>query len=229
MRWPAGSSSISASSLFRFAGATRASPRRTVSRLLRERIAELETSADVERELAATISPLAGTLAQVERQVATLERDRVEQYARLDEQLAAVTAGGEALRAQTAALAAAVRSLTARGAWGEVQLLRVVEHAGMLPPVDVTAQAVGSTPDGAAVQPDLVVHRPAGKHVVVDAKAPLAAFLEAGEGGHDAALQEQAALAHAKALRAHLDALAAKEHWRAFDPSPEIAICLLPG
>ena len=198
--------------------------------VLRERIADLEASTDVERELAATLSPLAGSLARVERQVATLERDRVEQYARLGEQLAAVTAGGEALRAQTAALAGALRSPNARGAWGEVQLRRVVEHAGMLARVDFTPQAVGSTPDGGAVRPDLVVHLPGGKHVVVDAKAPMAAFLEASEAGEqNAGRHAPAAQAHAKALRAHVDALAAKEYWRAFDPSPEIVICFVPG
>lgn len=197
--------------------------------LLRERVTDLEASTDHDRELAATLSPLTATLARVEGQVRSLERDRVEQYTRLGEQLEAVRLSGEALRSQTAALAGALRSPTARGAWGEVQLRRVVEHAGMLPRVDFTTQANGTRPDGAGVRPDLVVHLPGGKHVVVDAKAPLAAFLEASEAADDAARQERAAVEHARALRGHVDALAAKEYWTAFDPSPELVICFVPG
>ena len=106
------------------------------ARLLRERVTDLESAAAQDRELAATLSPLAGSLNRVQEQVATLERDRVSQYARLGEQLDAVRLSGEALRSQTAALAGALRSPTSRGAWGEVQLRRVVEHAGMLIRVD---------------------------------------------------------------------------------------------
>jgi DNA recombination protein RmuC len=197
--------------------------------LLRERVVDLEASTEHDRELAATLSPLAATLNRVEHHVAALERDRLEQFTRLDEQITAVRTSGEALRAQTAALAGALRSPTARGAWGEVQLRRVVEHAGMLARVDFTVQATGVTPGGAGVRPDLVVHLPGGKHVVVDAKAPLAAFLEASEESTDAARQLAAAAAHARALRAHVDGLAAKEYWTAFQPAPEIVVCFVPG
>jgi DNA recombination protein RmuC len=200
--------------------------------LLRERVTDLESAASQDRELVATLSPLAGALQRVEEQVRVLERDRLQQYARLGEQIEAVRTSGEALRAQTAALAGALRSPTARGTWGEVQLRRVVEHAGMLARVDFTTQAVGTTPDGVGVRPDLVVHLPGGKHVVVDAKAPLAAFLEASEPsavGDDEERQRRAADRHARALRAHVDALAAKEYWTAFDPCPELVVCFVPG
>jgi DNA recombination protein RmuC len=200
--------------------------------LLRERVTDLESAASQDSELAATLSPLTGALQRVEEQVRVLERDRLQQYARLGEQIEAVRTSGEALRAQTAALAGALRSPTARGTWGEVQLRRVVEHAGMLPRVDFTPQAAGATPDGTGVRPDLVVHLPGGKHVVVDAKAPLAAFLEASEPGPSAGDEERARRAaerHARALRAHVDALAAKEYWTAFDPSPELVVCFVPG
>ncbi|MGZ4613351.1 MAG: DNA recombination protein RmuC [Kineosporiaceae bacterium] len=200
--------------------------------LLRERVTDLESATAQDRELAATLSPLAGALQRVEEQVRTLERDRLQQYARLGEQIEAVRVSGEALRTQTASLAGALRSPTARGAWGEVQLRRVVEHAGMLPRVDFTAQAAATTPDGDGVRPDLVVHLPGGKHVVVDAKAPLAAFLEASEPGvaaGDEERQRRAAQAHARALRGHVDTLAAKAYWAAFDPSPELVVCFVPG
>jgi DNA recombination protein RmuC len=195
--------------------------------LLRERVTDLEAAAGQDRELVATLSPLAATMQRVEHQVISLERDRVEQYSRLDEQLRAARVDGESLRAQTAALAGALRSPTSRGAWGEVQLRRVVEHAGMLAQVDFHTQARGSTPDGAGVRPDLVVRLPGGKQVVVDAKAPLAAFLEASEAGEQA--QAKAAVAHAKALRAHVDGLAAKEYWTAFQPTPQLVVCFVPG
>lgn len=197
--------------------------------LLRDRVTDLEAAAGQDRELAATLGPLAATLSRMEGQVSALERDRVDQYARLEAQLGAVRADGESLRAQTSALAGALRSSTSRGSWGEVQLRRVVEHAGMLHRVDFTAQVVASRPDGSGVRPDLVVHLPGGKNVVVDAKAPLAAFLEASEAPDDPQRQAAAAAAHARAVRAHVDVLAGKEYWTAFDPSPEVVVCFVPG
>ncbi|GAB2687953.1 DNA recombination protein RmuC [Thalassiella azotivora] len=204
--------------------------------LLRERVQHLETAAREDAELALALAPLTSSLARVERQVATLERDRVDQFSRLDAQLTAVQASGEALRAQTAALAGALRSPNARGAWGEVQLRRVVEHAGMLARVDFTTQATGVNAAGQQVRPDAVVHLPGGKHVVVDAKAPLASFLESAQderpdedGPTAARRRSQATAAHAKALRGHVDALAAKEYWTAFTPGPELVVCFVPG
>ena len=195
--------------------------------LLRERITDLEAASGQDRELVATLSPLAATMQRVEKQVLTLERDRVEQFSRLDEQLTAAAVSSESLRAQTAALAGALRSPTSRGAWGEVQLRRVVEHAGMLNRVDFFQQAVGTNSDGVGIRPDLVVQLPGGKHIIVDAKAPLAAFLEASE--LDAAAQQVAAIKHAKSLRGHVDGLAAKEYWTAFQPTPQLVICFVPG
>lgn len=197
--------------------------------LLRERVTDLEASSSQDRELAATLGPLASALQRVEEQVHTLERDRVEQFSRLDQQLAAARTDAAALRTQTASLAGALRSPTARGSWGEVQLRRVVEHAGMLPRVDFTTQAVATGPDGTGVRPDLVVHLPGGKHVVVDAKAPLAAFLEASEAPDDERRQAEAAAAHARALRGHVDVLAGKQYWAAFQPAPELVVCFVPG
>ena len=200
--------------------------------LLRERVTDLEVAIGQDQELAATMAPLSSALQRVERQVQALERDRIEQFSRLDEQLSAVRLNEEALRVQTAALAGALRSPTARGAWGEIQLRRVVEHAGMLARVDFTTQLTGTTPDGASVRPDLVVHLPGGKQLIVDAKAPLAAFLEASEGSEgsgSAERQERASLAHARAVRAHVDSLAAKEYWTAFQPTPQLVICFVPG
>lgn len=203
--------------------------------LLARRLAQVEDDAGHDADLALALAPLTSSLARVERQVGTLERERHEQLGRLDAQLAAVQASGEALRTQTAALAGALRSPNVRGAWGEVQLRRVVEHAGMLARVDFDLQATGTTPDGVTVRPDAVVRLPGGKHVVVDAKAPLSAFLEAASAptNQDPAAAErrraEATAEHARALRTHVDALAAKRYWTAFSPSPEIVVCFVPG
>ena len=198
--------------------------------LLRERVVDLEAGAAHDRELVSVLAPLRDSLGRVERQVGVLERDRVEQYARLDEQLVGVQTSSEALRSQTAALAGALRSSTARGAWGEVQLRRVVEHAGMLSRVDFTEQARVEGSDGAAgSRPDLVVHLPGTKQLVVDAKAPLAAFLDAQVD--DLADERRADLlrAHARSLRGHVDTLAAREYWTSFSPTPEMVVCFVPG
>lgn len=204
--------------------------------LLARRVADLEARVTDDGELALALAPLTSGLARVERQVESAERDRAEQLGRLDAQLGAVSATGEALRAQTASLAGALRSPNVRGAWGEVQLRRVVEHAGMLARVDFSTQVGGTSPDGATVRPDAVVRMPGGKNVVIDAKAPLASFLEAADTGRPdddpavvARRRADAARAHARALRAHVDTLAAKRYWTAFAPSPELVVCFVPG
>ncbi|MFC6008948.1 DNA recombination protein RmuC [Angustibacter luteus] len=196
--------------------------------LLRQRVIDLEAATSQDRELAAVLGPLRDSLTRVERQVGVLERDRVEQYARLDEQLLAVAASGEALRTQTAALAGALRSSNTRGTWGETQLRRVVEHAGMLARVDFVEQASASGPDGGQLRPDLVVRLPGGKQLVVDSKAPLTAFLDAGAVEDDAD-RRRLLQAHARALRGHVDVLAARAYWQAFTPTPEMVVCFVPG
>ncbi|MFL6098362.1 MAG: DNA recombination protein RmuC [Actinomycetales bacterium] len=197
--------------------------------LLQQRVVDLESAAGQDRELAAVLGPLGESLARVESQVRTLERDRVEQFGRLEASVRGVADAGESLRAQTASLAGALRSSNARGAWGEVQLRRVVEHAGMLARVDFDTQVSGTTPDGAGVRPDLVVRLPGAKHLVVDAKAPLSAFLEAYADGAPDERRDERLRAHARALRGHIDALAARDYSRAFAPAPDIVVCFVPG
>ncbi|NYI68020.1 DNA recombination protein RmuC [Spelaeicoccus albus] len=195
--------------------------------MLARRVDDLEADAGFTTEIAGALGPLAQSMRRVERQVDTLERDRTEQYARLDTQLAQVAASGEALRTTTEQLSGALRASSSRGSWGEVQLRRVVEHAGMLERVDFDVQTTARTPDGATVRPDLVVRLPGRKQLVVDAKAPLAAFLRASEspGTVDSAQLAE----HARALRSHVDTLAAKEYWAAFTPSPDLVVCFIPG
>jgi DNA recombination protein RmuC len=196
--------------------------------LLRSRVSDLESAAAQDREITSVLSPLRDSLARVERQVATLERDRVDQYARLGQQLETVAASGESLRHQTAALVGALRSSNSRGTWGETQLRRVVEHAGMLARVDFTEQPSATSPEGRTVRPDLVVHLPGGKHLVVDAKAPMTAFLDASSSD-DPTTRDRLLSAHAKALRGHVDTLASRAYWQTFSPTPEMVVCFVPG
>lgn len=195
--------------------------------LLRERVVDLEAGDGHDREIAAVLGPLSAGLTRLERQVGVLERDRVEQYGRLDQQLSTVAASSEGLREQTAALVGALRSSNTRGTWGETQLRRVVEIAGMLPHVDFVEQPTATDADGARLRPDLVVMLPGGKHLVVDAKAPLTAFLQAGAAND--ADRPRLLAAHAKALRSHIDVLAGRAYWTAFEPSPEMVVCFVPG
>src|SRR5690606_10321310 len=152
---------------------------------------------------------------------------RLDAYAQLRIQLSGVADISEALRDQTGRLLSALRSPQVRGQWGEVQLRRLVEAAGMLEHCDFTEQA-SSTVDGRAVRPDLVVRLSGGRCVVVDAKAPLQAYLEALEA-EDEELREQSLRVHAKHLRRHVESLAAKEYWRAFEDSPELVVLFVPA
>lgn len=173
------------------------------------------------------VEPLRDTLARVERQLAALESARQEAYGRLTEQVRSVRDTSEQLRSETAALVTALRAPQARGAWGEMQLRRVVELAGMLAHCDFDEQISATTAEGVK-RPDMVVRLAGGKSVVVDAKVSLAAYLTAAEASDHVVRAERLA-AHARHLRAHVDALAAKEYWTAFQPAPEFVVLFVPG
>lgn len=176
------------------------------------------------------LGPVSEKLNAVQRQVTLLERDRVEQYGQLAEQLRDAKDADAKLLATTSSLASALRSNSARGKWGEVQLRRVVEAAGMLAHVDFSEQVHVATDDGVH-RPDMVVRLPGGKELVLDAKVPLTSFLNAHESaGQDAGGLEaqQHMLRHAKAVRAHIDALGNKKYWASAANSPELVICFVP-
>ena len=173
------------------------------------------------------VSPLRDTLARVEGQLHQLETARIDAYARLTEQVGFVRQSSEQLRAETGALVSALRAPQTRGQWGEMQLRRVVELAGMVEHCDFDEQVSVAT-GGTVQRPDLVVRLAGGKSVVVDAKVSLAAYLTAAESGDDAVRSERLR-AHAKHLRAHVDGLAAKEYWTAFQPCPELVVLFVPG
>src|SRR5215472_1007628 len=173
------------------------------------------------------VQPLRDTLARVESQLRETETARQSSYAALSEQVAIARQSSEQLRAQTQALVTALRRPEARGRWGEMQLRRVVELAGMSAHCDFDEQVSLTTSDGAQ-RPDMVIHLAGGKHIVVDSKVSLAAYLEAAEAADDA-VRDARLGAHARHLRDHVDKLAAKAYWAALSPAPEFVVLFIPG
>ncbi|WP_030155425.1 DNA recombination protein RmuC [Glycomyces sp. NRRL B-16210] len=173
------------------------------------------------------LAPITETLARYESRLGDVERARVDAYAQLRVQLSGVAETSEDLREQTGRLLGALRSPQVRGQWGEVQLRRIVEAAGMVEHCDFSEQQVGVV-DGRGVRPDLVVKLSGGRTLVVDAKAPLQAYLQALES-EDEVGRDQSLRAHAKHLRRHVEALAGKEYWRAFEDTPEMVVLFVPA
>jgi DNA recombination protein RmuC len=211
-------------------------------RLLAAQNRDLGESRNQDGSVLRALAPVAEKLTAVQQQVSLLERDRLEQYGQLAQQLQEARLSDEQLLRSTHALESALRSNSARGQWGEVQLRRVVEAAGMLRHVDFHEQVHSGQQHGAAaetsVRPDLVVQLPGEKQLVVDAKVPLTAYLAAQELGASAGGQQHAQtlagqqaqlVAHAKALKAHVDALSSKKYWDIPGNSPELVICFLPA
>ena len=196
--------------------------------LLRERVVDLEAAVADDAQTAAALLPLRDALGRVERQVGTLERDRVDQFAVLRTVMTRVEQETSALGAQTRSLAGALNSSTVRGAWGEVQLRRVLEHAGLLARCDFDEQVRATSRHDRAVRPDAVVRLPGDKVLVIDAKAPMTAFLSAQAEDLDDADRVTLLREHAGALKGHIDALAAKVYWTAFETTPEMVVCFVP-
>ncbi|WP_326563145.1 DNA recombination protein RmuC [Micromonospora sp. NBC_01796] len=186
-----------------------------------------EATAQSQEAVARAVAPLHETLRRYESQVNELERDRVDAYAELREQVRSMGAVSGELRTETKQLVAALRAPQVRGRWGEHQLRRIVEAAGLLEHCDF-AEQVTSTVEDRVVRPDLVVRLHGGRSVVVDAKAPFEAYLTAlearDERGRDAHLDN-----HARHLRAHVDALSAKAYWSAFAQTPEFVVLFVPA
>jgi DNA recombination protein RmuC len=213
--------------LGRLASAGGSAASRAEADTLRERLRHAEQERDTEHEVAVAVAPLRESLGKVESHLRELERARVSAYAALTEQVAAVKESSAGLRTETSALVSALRAPQARGRWGEMQLRRVVEVAGMLAHCDFDEQVSVSTADG-TLRPDMVVRLAGGKNVVVDAKVALSAYLEAAECTDD--VRREARLqAHARHLRAHVDGLAAKAYWAALAPTPEFVVLFVPG
>jgi len=173
------------------------------------------------------LAPLREQLGKYEEGLRLLELSRQDAYSRLVTQVQALSDSEQRLQVATSNLVTALRAPSTRGRWGELQLRRVVEVAGMLEHCDFEEQVQVSTDEG-RLRPDMVVHLPGSRLVIVDAKVPLQAFLDANEATDEAAKRSDLA-DHARQLRAHVDMLAGKAYWQQFDQSPEFVVAFVPG
>ncbi|HUJ95852.1 MAG TPA: DNA recombination protein RmuC [Terriglobales bacterium] len=173
------------------------------------------------------IAPIQNSLGKVDETIRQIEKERGEAYGTLTAQVDSLISTQKALQAETGNLVTALRTPAVRGRWGEIQLKRVVEVAGMLPYCDFSEQETIHTPDG-RLRPDLIVKLPGGKIVVVDAKTPLQAYLEAIEAKDDLARHGRL-IEHARQVREHMERLSSKAYWEQFDASPEFVVMFLPG
>ncbi|WP_067721817.1 DNA recombination protein RmuC [Nocardia yamanashiensis] len=172
------------------------------------------------------VEPLREAVGTLNRQIQEVEHNRINAYSGLREQVAGMQRTSHQLSTQTGQLVAALRAPQVRGRWGEIQLERVVELAGMARHCDFDTQVTrrGDT----VVRPDMVVRLAGGRQIVVDAKVPCTAYLDAA-ATEDPREREGHLARHAKHLRNHVEQLAAKEYWAAFDPCPEFVILFVPG
>jgi DNA recombination protein RmuC len=179
-------------------------------------------------ELAQTqLQPIKETLQRFDQQTQALEQSRRQAYGSLDAQVRQLAETQERLRAETSHLRTALRAPGTRGRWGELQLRRVVELAGMLPHCDFDLQTSVTADDGRLLRPDLVVRLPGGKNVVIDAKAPLEAYLNAMEA-EDEDIRRAHLAHHARQVRDHISKLGQKRYWEQFEPAPEFVLMFLP-
>lgn len=187
-----------------------------------------QQGAERDRTMRATLAPVADLLGRFEQTVMAVEKDRQEAYGSITSQVESLRRSQEQLATETGRLVTALRRPQTRGAWGEFQLRRVVEMAGMAEHCDFDEQRSVRTDDDALQRPDLVVHLAYGAQVVVDSKVPLSAYLDAMDAT-DEEVRTKQLRAHAAQVRTHVQQLATKAYWRQFDRSPEFVVCFVPG
>ncbi len=196
----------------------------TLKRFQSEAKGDLEAR---QKAVADLVTPVRDSLTKMDVQIQQVEKERIDAYAALREQVESLTTAHKDLRSETGNLVRALRTPNVRGRWGEIQLRRVVEIAGMLSYCDFAEQET-ITGESGRLRPDLVVKLPGGKSVVVDAKTPLQAFLDAFETTDEDARRTCLAN-HARQVRDHINTLSGKKYWEQFEATPEFVVMFLPG
>lgn len=203
---------------------------RTNEGVLREQLARHEAEARLTARhgnVAELLAPIRDTLGRYDEALAQLSRAQAHVAGQIGERLEAVVMSGERLRRETQQLSQALRAPAVRGQWGELQLRRVCELAGMLAHCDFEPQVTVRGDDG-ALRPDLVVRLPGDRRLVVDAKAPLSAYLEASAAPDERTRQARLS-DHAAQVKAHVQTLGAKRYWAQFADAPDFVVLFLPG
>jgi DNA recombination protein RmuC len=200
--------------------------------LARASLAEFQQAArgDLEKRQIAIetlVGPVRASLDKVDEKIGALEKSRENAYGEIRQQFAQMAAVQTQLRDETGNLVKALRQSHVRGRWGEIQLRRVVEMAGMMLHCDFVEQQGGDAEDG-RLRPDLIVKLPGNRQIVVDSKAPITAYMEAHEATSDELRRAKIQL-HAQLVRRHLEALAKKSYWEQFQPTPEVVVMFIPG
>lgn len=205
----------------------------TTQAQLREAFASLsrdalkENRADFLQNADAVLKPVRETLDRVQQQLVDVDKNREGSFRAVTSQLNLLSQAQEQLRAAAEGLTRSLRSPNVRGKWGEIQLKRIVELAGMLEQCDFVEKESSTGDEGQRLTPDLVVKLPGGTSIVIDSKVPIDAYLAASNATTDA--EREARLAdHARQVREHVRSLGSKEYWKQFQPSPEFVVMFLP-
>jgi DNA recombination protein RmuC len=196
-------------------------------RLTRQQLDAAQTLKERETAIESLVTPIRDALAKTEAQIQSIERERIDSFATMKTQMELLATGQSALSRETRNLVSALRRPGVRGQWGEITLRRVVELSGMTMHVDFTEQHHVVTESG-AIRPDMIVHMPEQRDIVVDVKTPLDAYLSAVEAQSDEERTTQLRR-HAQIVGARVRELSSKQYWSQFERSPDFVVLFLPG